>query len=87
MSGSNRQPFGRTPDGCGVELLTLDNGRLSCQIITFGAALRTLYVPDRTGRPFQGQPVRSLFRGPHTARRRFLRSISTTATIIATVTT
>ncbi len=46
-----RQPFGATSGGEAVELLTLDNGLLSCQILTFGAALRSMYVPDRTGRP------------------------------------
>lgn len=51
MSTASRQPFGATRSGQPVELLTLDNGTLSCQIITFGAALRALWVPDRTGRP------------------------------------
>lgn len=51
MTTASRQPFGTTHHGQPVELLTLDNGTLSCQIITFGAALRTLWVPDRTGRP------------------------------------
>ena len=36
--------------GRAVELLKLDNGRLACQIITLGAAIRTLQVPDHTGR-------------------------------------
>ena len=47
----NRRPFGTTAAGEPVELLTLDNGVLSCQIITFGAALRSLVVPDRDGKP------------------------------------
>ncbi len=51
MTTASRQPFGTTHHGQPVELLTLDNGTLSCQIITFGAALRALWVPDRTGRP------------------------------------
>lgn len=49
MSNSSRRLFGHTKDGRAVEILTLDNGVLSCEIITFGAALRALYVPDRTG--------------------------------------
>ncbi|MDM8239338.1 aldose epimerase family protein [Pseudoflavonifractor phocaeensis] len=49
MSNSYRRPFGHTKDGSAVEILTLDNGILSCEVITFGAALRSLYVPDRTG--------------------------------------
>ena len=46
---SSRRPFGTTRSGEPVELLTLDNGRLSCQILTFGATLRTLSVPSRDG--------------------------------------
>ncbi len=46
-----RRPFGVTSKGEPVELLTLDNGTFSCQIITFGAALRAVYVPDRNGCP------------------------------------
>ena len=49
MSNSLRRLFGRTRDGLEVEALTLDNGILSCEVITFGAALRSLYVPDRVG--------------------------------------
>lgn len=51
MYETGRAPFGSTPTGEAVEELFLDNGSLSCSILTFGAALRTLYVPDRTGRP------------------------------------
>ena len=51
MMQPSRQNFGTTPAGELVELLTLDNGRLSCQILTFGATLRALLVPDREGRP------------------------------------
>ena len=46
----SRRKFGTTSAGEPVEVLTLDNGRLSCEIITFGAALRALFVPDRDGR-------------------------------------
>ena len=46
---SSRRPFGTTRSGEPVDLLTLDNGRLSCQILTFGATLRTLSVPSRDG--------------------------------------
>ncbi len=44
-------PFGTTRCGEDVQLLSLDNGTLSCQILTFGATLRTLQVPDRHDRP------------------------------------
>lgn len=40
-------PFGVTPGGQAVERLTLDNGVLSCQILTLGAMLQSLNVPDR----------------------------------------
>lgn len=43
--------FGRMPDGRLVEEIVLSGGPLSCGIITYGGALRTLSVPDRTGRP------------------------------------
>lgn len=51
MAYPSRRDFGITSAGETVELLTLDNGLLSCEIITFGAALRALFVPDREGRP------------------------------------
>ena len=40
MSKESGTLFGVTRDGAQVRELTLDNGLLSCQIITFGAALR-----------------------------------------------
>ena len=43
------QPFGITAGGEEVSAITLDNGVLSCQILTYGAILRTLWVPDRAG--------------------------------------
>lgn len=49
MLNSSRQLFGYTKDDLAAETLTLDNGILSCDIITFGAALRSLRVPDRSG--------------------------------------
>lgn len=49
MLNSSRHPFGHTKDGRAVEIVTLDNGILSCEVITFGAALRSLHVPDRFG--------------------------------------
>lgn len=45
-----RRFFGLTKAGEAVELLALENESLSCQVITFGAALRSLTVPDRMGR-------------------------------------
>lgn len=42
---------GVTSGGEAVAEITLNNGRISCQILTYGAILRTLYVPDREGNP------------------------------------
>lgn len=43
--------FGTLPDGTQVEELSLRHGKLACQIITYGGAVRALTVPDRAGRP------------------------------------
>lgn len=51
MNQPSRTLFGTTRSGEPVELLTLDNGTISCEILTFGATLRTLTVPDREGKP------------------------------------
>ena len=48
---SARHPFGATPAGEPVEAVTLSNGVLSCEVITYGASLRRLIVPDRAGNP------------------------------------
>jgi len=50
MCKLSRQLFGVTSDGVDVELITLDNGILSCGIITYGAVLQSLRVPDRSGK-------------------------------------
>lgn len=46
----NTIPFGTTPQGRQVDLLTLDNGQISCRILTLGATLQALEVPDGQGR-------------------------------------
>ena len=51
MDTSLRRPFGVTASGVPVEELTLDNGILSCQLLTYGGILRSLQVPDRRGVP------------------------------------
>ena len=43
--------FGKMPDSTLVEEYTLRDGDLSCGIITYGGALRSLLVPDREGKP------------------------------------
>lgn len=49
MNTISRQPFGHTPAGESVERILLDNGILSCSVITYGAILQSLSVPDRNG--------------------------------------
>ena len=44
-------PFGTAPGGEPVFLIKLDNGVISCEIITYGATIRSLVVPDRNGDP------------------------------------
>lgn len=44
-----RKPFGTTCDGREVELITLRCGALEAEVITFGAAVRALRVPDKNG--------------------------------------
>lgn len=51
MEGQTIALFGHLPNGAPVEELTLRDGACSCQIITYGGAVRTLTVPDRAGRP------------------------------------
>ncbi len=47
-----REPFGRLPDGRAVELFTLNNGRgLEARLMTYGATLVSLAVPDGKGVP------------------------------------
>jgi len=43
--------FGIMPDDKPVEQYTLKNGKLSCEIITYGGAVKSLIVPDKNGNP------------------------------------
>lgn len=46
-----KQPFGRTPQGQSVDLYTLTNANgLQATVITYGATVTTLSIPDREGR-------------------------------------
>ena len=45
-----KEIYGTMPDGRPVEAYTLDNGLLRAEILTFGAALDRLFVPDRNGK-------------------------------------
>ena len=49
MSKEFGTPFGTTKNGEEVRELKLDNGIVSCTILTFGGILRTLTVPGREG--------------------------------------
>lgn len=51
MNEENRTLFGHMPDGTAVGEIALNDGAVSCGIITYGGALRSLTVPDREGRP------------------------------------
>ncbi len=44
-----RSVFGTMPDGRAVELLTICDGPMSCEILTYGGAVRSLVVPGRDG--------------------------------------
>ena len=45
-----REPFGRLPGGQAVEAITLANrAGMSARIITYGASLQSVLVPDRDG--------------------------------------
>lgn len=50
--GLERQTFGTAPDGKAVELITLRNGRgMEVRVMTYGAIIVSLTVPDRNGVP------------------------------------
>ena len=42
--------FGKTADGTPVELYTLSNGQITAKVMTYGAILTELIVPDRKGK-------------------------------------
>lgn len=43
------KPYGRMPDGRTAEAYTLTCGAMQAEILTYGAALNRLFVPDRDG--------------------------------------
>ena len=51
MNEENRTLFGRMPGGAPVGEITLTGGPITCSILTYGGALRSLTVPDRAGQP------------------------------------
>ena len=44
------KPFGKIMDGTAVDLYELSNGRVTARIITYGALVTELHVPDRHGK-------------------------------------
>jgi aldose 1-epimerase len=49
---AKRTSFGKLPDGGEVTAVTLSNGRgVSATVISFGAAIQSMIVPDRQGKP------------------------------------
>ena len=49
--GVTTMDFGKTADGKPVELYTLTNGKATAKVMTYGAILTELHVPDRDGKP------------------------------------
>src|ERR1700678_1431909 len=45
-----RMDFGKTPDGTAVDLYVLTNGKTAAKVMTYGAILTELQVPDRNGK-------------------------------------
>lgn len=49
---ATRAPFGTMADGTTIEAIELVNGQgISARVITYGATLQSLILPDRSGRP------------------------------------
>jgi len=44
------QPYGNLPDGREVYCYTLDNGTIKVEILSYGAVVRSLCLPDKNGR-------------------------------------
>ena len=48
-AGVSRAPFGTLPSGEAVEIVTLRSEGIEARVLTFGATLQALLVPDRAG--------------------------------------
>ena len=51
MMNNTPRHFGTTADGWAVSLYTITNGQITARISDFGAALVSLFVPDKDGTP------------------------------------
>src|SRR5262245_20875285 len=50
-ANASRAGFGKLPDGRAVEAITLNNAQgVSATIITYGATLQSVILPDRAGK-------------------------------------
>jgi len=45
-----KQPFGKTADGTQVDIYTLKSGPIEARIITYGAIVQSIKVPDKSGK-------------------------------------
>ncbi len=45
-----KMDFGKTPDGTPVEMYVLSNGKMTAKVITYGAIVTEIDVPDRNGK-------------------------------------
>src|SRR6476660_2057710 len=45
-----KMDFGKTPDGTPVEQYVLSNGKMTVKVITYGAIVTEIDVPDRNGK-------------------------------------
>ena len=50
QSKVTKQPFGKVADGTPVELYTLQDGKITVRIMTYGGIIVSLEAPDRTGK-------------------------------------
>jgi aldose 1-epimerase len=46
-----RMDFGKTPEGTPIDLYVLTNGKVTAKVMTYGAIVTELHVPDRDGKP------------------------------------
>ncbi len=50
QGGISRMDFGKTAEGVPIELYVLTNGKMTAKVMTYGAILTELDVPDRAGK-------------------------------------
>ena len=51
-----KMDFGKTPDGTPVEMYVLSNGKMTVKVITYGAIVTEIDVPDRNGKLDRRRP-------------------------------